>query len=344
MFIFGRSNWSNQYKASRIPFSGEGPNNRHHIGSCSCRHCSPQDWRYSAPLPPPVPSHNNRGFSRLQHRDYSRCTSFISCPTSPHQIMDSEFHRWGREAYSDDQIGKDHHRRKMQNMKERSQQLKRHLRPTAGGAPFVTCYRCFTALQIPGDFLLFRRRSHQLRCGACSKVLKFSLENKTHIAPYASDAIICPPGKVDGYRDSTNRRNSDSVSLSDDYGLSYSRSISTDGEPLFLAPFRKTLGRTNGRETSYGYSDSIKERKEFTREQPRNENKYHVERREYPETSSNSSPVRKLSPGKEEPPPKSNSPLHRLMGYSSPSLVIRGYGASSSGSVPERHRHKEAWG
>ncbi|KAK9948841.1 hypothetical protein M0R45_004400 [Rubus argutus] len=46
--------------------------------------------------------------------------------------------------------------------------LKRRIRPIAGGAPFITCHKCLDVLQIVG-FHLSKRRYHKLRCGACSE-------------------------------------------------------------------------------------------------------------------------------------------------------------------------------
>ncbi|XP_054793930.1 uncharacterized protein LOC129299488 isoform X2 [Prosopis cineraria] len=54
----------------------------------------------------------------------------------------------------------------------------------AGGAPFITCRNCFKLLQLPADFLLFKRVCHQLKCGHCSEILKFSLQDRSHIVSY----------------------------------------------------------------------------------------------------------------------------------------------------------------
>ncbi|GER50870.1 hypothetical protein STAS_28197 [Striga asiatica] len=70
----------------------------------------------------------------------------------------------------------------------------RHVRPVAGGAPMVSCYDCTELLLLPADFLLFNRKKyHRLKCGACRTILRFSLHGGTHIVPYVPEAIAPPP-------------------------------------------------------------------------------------------------------------------------------------------------------
>lgn len=69
----------------------------------------------------------------------------------------------------------------------------RHFRPIRGGAPFITCCNCFKPLLIPSDFLYSKRRCHKLRCGACLKVLKFSLQKKSHLVRYGVLSAAEPP-------------------------------------------------------------------------------------------------------------------------------------------------------
>ncbi|GER46585.1 hypothetical protein STAS_23629 [Striga asiatica] len=75
---------------------------------------------------------------------------------------------------------------------------RRHiLRPVAGGAPLVACYRCFELLHLPQDFFLFSdgKKCRQLACGACGTVLRFSLASGTrHVAPYVAP---CQPGEAE---------------------------------------------------------------------------------------------------------------------------------------------------
>ncbi|KAJ0102704.1 hypothetical protein Patl1_06784 [Pistacia atlantica] len=334
------SNWPNPYSGSRIPFSGEATINRHHIDSCSCMHCCPQDWHCSAPLPPPIFSHN-KGVHWF-HPGHSYYSSYGSAPSSPQQFSDSEFPKWCRETKSDDQRHEEHHMKKF--MREKHHPVRRHLRPTVGGAPFLICYACSKPLQLPADFLLFKRKFHLLRCGACSEVLKFSLENRTHIARYTPNAKAPPPSEIDGYCEAINRRNSavssygydfppaDPVSCSDDYGLSYCKSFSTDGDPVVPTPSHSLQSSVDARDIPGGFSESMEERKQLVLKQSRNKYKKPVETYKSSGPSSSKSISGKNSSEIEELPARTGSPLHRLMGYSSPSQVIRGSVPSGSGT------------
>ncbi|TXG49959.1 hypothetical protein EZV62_025834 [Acer yangbiense] len=323
------SNWSHQNKYSHVPFSGEVTNNRQFIDN-SCLHCCPQDWQFSAQFPPPIHSHS-RGFCTF-HPGHTCCSSQRSCPSSPKQFTDSEFPICYRETNSDVQSHEEYHVKR--HVKEQTHLVKRHLRPTAGGAPFIICYRCLKPLQLPADFLLFKKRYHQLKCGACSEILKFSLENRIHIVPYTPKVEAPPPSEVD-YRHAVNRRNSsssygndypqaDPVSCSEDYGLSYCKSYSTDGDPVFLASFNNIQGNANARNMSYDSLESTKEGNQFVPKQSQNKNKSPVQTYESAGASSSKSRSGKVSSEIKELTGKTGSPLHWLMGYNSPSQVIRG--------------------
>ncbi|XWS65625.1 hypothetical protein CRYUN_Cryun05aG0129800 [Craigia yunnanensis] len=196
-----RSSWSQQSRFSRIPFSGGAINTRHDIdNSCLC--CHPQAWQHPEQLPPPIFPHN-RGFCRA-HPGHSCYNSYSSCPSSPQRYLESDFSNWSHETKSDELRYRDHELKRY--LREKHHSVRRHLRPRAGGAPFVTCYHCFRPLQLPADFLLFKRRFHQLRCGACSKVLKFSLEKGIHIVPYELVASEPPPSEVEDCSDGINVR------------------------------------------------------------------------------------------------------------------------------------------
>ncbi|KAI9157153.1 hypothetical protein LWI28_017627 [Acer negundo] len=324
------SNWSHQNKYSHIPFSEEVTNNGQCIDN-SCLHCCPQDWQFSEQLPPPIHSHS-RGFCTF-HPGHTCYSSHRSCPSSPKQFTDSEFPICYRETNSDVLRHEEYHVKRP--VKEQTRLVKQHLRPTAGGAPFIICYRCLKPLQLPADFLLFKKRFHQLKCGACSEVLKFSLENRIHIVPYKPKAEAPPPSEVVDYRDAVNRRNSsssygndypqaDPVSCSEDCGLSYCKSYSTDGDPVFLASFNNVQGNANARNKSYDSMESTKEGNQFVPKQSQNKNKSPVQTYESAGTSSSKSRSGKVSSEIKELTGKTGSPLHWLMGYNSPSQVIRG--------------------
>ena len=170
---------------SHIPFSAESRSSSHDVDR-SCPYCFPPERQWSAELPPHV-VHQHEELYRFHpgHKSYlSRSTG----PSSPRLYGHGTKH--------------DNLRRRAPEVKQRQyhrqkQTLpKQHFRSVAGGAPFVTCYNCFQLLQLPADFLLYKRACHQLRCGACSEVLRFSLQNRIHIVPYGPNAVGPSPNEL----------------------------------------------------------------------------------------------------------------------------------------------------
>lgn len=123
--------------------------------------------------------------------------SYSSYSASPQRPMEPpEYHpRWSREIVSDvedlqrNRHAGHHHELQTRRLKERQRVAKRHVRPTAGGAPFVNCYSCSENLQLPVDFLIFKRKHHLLRCGTCATVLRFSFQSRTHLVPAVTHNI-----------------------------------------------------------------------------------------------------------------------------------------------------------
>ncbi|KAJ0235217.1 Protein ENHANCED DISEASE RESISTANCE 4 [Hirschfeldia incana] len=121
-------------------------------------------------------------------------SSYSSYTASPQRLMEQPpeyYHpRWSHEIVSD---AEDHHQRNRHadhlQARRRQPVAKRHIRPTAGGAPFVSCYSCSQNLQLPADFLIFKRKYHLLRCGRCTTVLRFSLQSRTHLVPAVTHDI-----------------------------------------------------------------------------------------------------------------------------------------------------------
>ncbi|CAH2074046.1 unnamed protein product [Thlaspi arvense] len=124
-------------------------------------------------------------YSGQLHNSYS---SYSASPQRP--MEQAEYNpRWSHEMVSDveehqrNRHAGHHHELQTRRLKERQRVAKRHIRPTAGGAPFVSCYSCSESLQLPVDFLIFNRKHHLLRCGTCTTVLRFSLQSRTHLVP-----------------------------------------------------------------------------------------------------------------------------------------------------------------
>ncbi|KAF7830850.1 Protein ENHANCED DISEASE RESISTANCE 4 [Senna tora] len=318
--IHGPINWRQRSKFSRIPFSAEATSSTYHVDD-SCFHCRHQERCYSAGLPSPVFSQHEE-LCRY-HPGHNCCFSHNSHPWSTARFRGSKPPLHGRKTKSEDQ----RHRAQEMRMyfREKQSSYKRHFRPVAGGAPFVTCQNCSKLLQLPADFLLFKRVCHQLKCGSCSKILKFSLQNRSHIVSHAPSELDDQSEVINGsinmaslashanyYRSS----HAVPISFSDDYGHSMSKSYSSEGDPISLIPFHGLHDSEYDTNISRGRGTFEEEKKISRHSRTRKDSwgTYASSEREAP------------------PPAPRNSPLHQLMGYSSPSQVIRGVGSSGEGN------------
>ncbi|KAL3524077.1 hypothetical protein ACH5RR_016911 [Cinchona calisaya] len=313
----GRYSQGNQ----RMAFSGDASDYRRHV-DCACLHCHPQDWHRSVQLPSHTIFHNK---VHCMAHSSTRYNGQCSASSSPRHYKNSEFSVWDRETKSDYQRHRDNAIKKLQLL-ERFQLTKRHLRPVAGGTPIVACYHCSKLLQLPADFLLLGRRCHKLRCNSCGKVMKFSLQSNTHLVPYIADAVAPPPSMVDDCSESIRRRNLASTSFSndnnphaepfsctDDYGMSFDRSFSTEGEPSLITAPVHIVERN-----SVMPSDDRKMKSALSEYQQTNANS--KENLELLESSSKRSKWQMTSSEIKE---VGGFPLHSLMGYRSPSAVMR---------------------
>lgn len=236
---------------------------------------NPKDWR-SAPLLPQA-LHQNKAFFRT-HPDRGFYTSNSSWPSSPQRFSRSPF---PVQRYED--------RLANRYPREKPGIAKRHLRPTAGGAPLATCSSCMSLLQMPADFIVSRNGLHRLKCWSCSTILKFSLENKKHLVPYHPILQDPPQSNLDDNSDTMKQQTSHvyPVSCSDDYGVSF-KSYSTEGEPSSAAAAPPSEPPGNYVSAGASTSEAL-DTEELSR--------------------SGGFPL---------------GPLHRLMGYSSVSQVFKG--------------------
>ncbi|XP_054797353.1 uncharacterized protein LOC129302467 isoform X1 [Prosopis cineraria] len=333
-YFHGPINWRQRSKIPPIPFSAEATSSTHHVDN-SCFHCQHKEWRYSADLPPHAlfqleqsckyhPGHNNCCFP---HRSY---------PFNAPRYISSKLQLYGHETKSNDQRHRAHEMRMY--FREKQNMNKKHFRPVAGGAPFITCRNCFKLLQLPADFLLFKRVCHQLKCGHCSEILKFSLQDRSHIVSYDpsrhgdQSEVINGSNQLASSASRANYFHSSHVvpiSFSDDYGNYVSKSYSSGGDPVSLTSFHPLHGSECDTNVSCAFEeeDKIASRHARTSNTPVRTNESTV-------VSSNMSG----SEAETVPPPRS-SPLHQLMGYSSPSQVIRGIQSHGNGNELMKNEH-----
>lgn len=193
---FPRHNpWGRNFGSLRIPFSSETTRSAH-PPDYSLWGQLPRARQRSEPLPPPL--FHNKSICRTWRRNFYG--PYSSWPSSPQQYRGSEFSMRSSDL-NELQKPRKYYREKEDHL------LKRHLRPMGGAAPFMICYHCSEVLQLPEDSFIFRRRCHQVRCGTCMMVLKFSLENGTCIVPYEPDTRVPPPSEAGEYDNSIDAMN-----------------------------------------------------------------------------------------------------------------------------------------
>ncbi|XP_047326505.1 uncharacterized protein LOC124930193 [Impatiens glandulifera] len=162
---------SRKCQISRTAFSAESPYSRHQA--------DPRTRNYSAELPPCQMGRNYRRPSRSGPQNFYRSDS---------SLLSSDW-KYDDICHKNNNV--------MKNLiKDRLHSGKKQVRPTVGGAPFVVCYHCTKLLQLPTDFVVFKnKKSHRLRCGSCSHVLRFSFENDNCMLPkiQSPSGVVAPP-------------------------------------------------------------------------------------------------------------------------------------------------------
>lgn len=322
-------------KVSRMSYSGETADYRHQV-DCSCLHGCPHDWHCSGGqvASPTMCQCHNRAHCAGHHSGHVCYKGFYSASTSPQHYRSSRLSLYGRETKSDEQNLQDTDMKR--HVRERVYSSKRHLMPVAGGIPIVACYHCSELLQLPADFLLFGRRYHRLKCNSCGKIMKFSLESGTHLRPKIHASVAPPPSMVEDCDDqrhlgaashASKHPHAEAFSCSDDYGMSLDRSCSTEGEPspMMMPSSRPPL--QSGKTSSSGNGSSFQPLEDRKMKSIMGESRETI-RKNSKEKFRSEVPSLKISKwGKssseiEELPSTSVSPLHRLMGYLSPSEVM----------------------
>ncbi|KAE8699798.1 Detected protein of unknown function [Hibiscus syriacus] len=152
-----------------------------HQASCSCIHCYEKQQRVSETIHPG--SFGNKRFhdvpgNPLYHIDNpgsfgSRFHSSRTTVASLNAHGTQAYTRWPSDINSE-MDGFTHCRPQRVVLASGGH----HIRPIAGGAPFITCYNCFELLQVPKKLQLMVSNEHKLRCGACSTVINFTVINK----------------------------------------------------------------------------------------------------------------------------------------------------------------------
>ncbi|GAB2288054.1 hypothetical protein Dimus_022398 [Dionaea muscipula] len=299
----GRTAESQVHNFSHVPFSGEAMNSYYHVCGSHLSYHGSDVWP-SSHLAPLFGCDRGLLVAHSSSRDPDTYDSFLE---SPLQFAEYDSHA----AWSDDQRYHEQMRSRVKSRKK-DQPVQQYIRPIAGGAPFITCYRCLELLHLPADFLP-QGSSQRLKCGACSKLLKFSLQNEHHIVPYV------PKGKPHLIRAVENDKSKRLTSVStcqSNYNLSHhdvsERSCSNTGDA-------QVAGIQEEKEMHLHYSFVALDRQKHRLESEDFTNKGMVVEEPHDPAGASFS-----YSGQQKVLARSRSPLHRLMGYTSPTDVLQG--------------------
>ncbi|KAJ1273833.1 hypothetical protein BS78_05G015300 [Paspalum vaginatum] len=161
----------------------------------------------------------------------------------PHNYDPWEFDSYYQPSYTESTILD--HESLMLSYKEPRRVVRKHiLRPLSGASPFTICSSCFNLVQMPSDIYISKAKVGKMQCGKCSKVLALSFP-----AVHSANAKINMDVAQESYThdDSMAAKNDDissyyaeclalgPVSMSEDHGASYMRSLPTEAGPSSLA-------------------------------------------------------------------------------------------------------------
>ncbi|XP_019184452.1 PREDICTED: protein ENHANCED DISEASE RESISTANCE 4-like [Ipomoea nil] len=231
--------------------------------------------------------------------DHNYCNAHHSSSSSPQHYTSSEYSLSVPETKSSEQRHTDQEMKKL-HLREKYAKSRLVL-PVASAAPIIACHYCSELLQMPSDFGLFNRRWHPVRCNACMKVLKFSVQNRIHIMPYLTETLTPPPSEIDDIRNQAPGSHycprPESVYYSDDSKPSFCQSeaeASSNSSPI-QPPGRSMLNRK--------VVSPARKMKSVMNEE-------------------SESKLRNSNGTSESSPPRTAPALHRLMGYPSLSQVL----------------------
>ncbi|KFK37404.1 hypothetical protein AALP_AA4G252600 [Arabis alpina] len=154
----------------------------HHQSTCSCSHCYDPYHRASGSVFPPS------GLSDVLHNSgfysHERSMGFGSSLHSPRSFIPlppgsnsrgPQLHGRCRGEFGDAHMHAISHVRPLKAVS--SSGGSRLIHPLAGGAPFITCKKCFKLLKLPDKTDSATRKQQRLRCGNCSSLMDFSFVN-----------------------------------------------------------------------------------------------------------------------------------------------------------------------
>ncbi|KAF8380095.1 hypothetical protein HHK36_027565 [Tetracentron sinense] len=231
------------------PLASYPQNTFFHQPACSCLHCYNKHWQVPTQVPPST--FRNRGFLdapinpmyyHLENPATYGPQVYNPRGTNPPPLHSHEQQRHTRRPSNlDSEIGGLYQCRSRKVLL--ANRYGRRCQPTAGGAPFITCYNCFELLKLPRKVLLMEKNQQKLRCGACSTVISFAVENKRLVisvpAQTTEARLEVDDGSgeavTEGLLHSHGYAKRGSMNSSDDYDNSGYNFQSIDTEPILLS-------------------------------------------------------------------------------------------------------------
>ncbi|XP_066340792.1 uncharacterized protein [Miscanthus floridulus] len=174
---------------------------------------------------------------------YTHCHFGHAQTRLPHNYDPWEFNSYYQPSYAESTILD--HESLRSSYKEQKRVVRKHiLRPLSGASPFTICNSCFNLVQMPSDIYISKAKVGKMQCGKCSKVLALSFPAVCNANAKSSVDVAQESYNLD---DSVVAKNDDiasyyaecltggPVSISEDYGASYTRSLPTQAGSSSLA-------------------------------------------------------------------------------------------------------------
>uniref|UniRef100_A0ACD5W635 Uncharacterized protein n=1 Tax=Avena sativa TaxID=4498 RepID=A0ACD5W635_AVESA len=114
------------------------------------------------------------------------------------------------------------------SFKEQKRVVRKHiLRPLSGASPYTVCNSCFYLVQMPSDIYISKGKIGKMQCGKCSRVIVLSVPAVKHADANLSKELTQKSSKTDNRIVGRTESASYPVGVSEDYGASFTRSLST---------------------------------------------------------------------------------------------------------------------
>lgn len=249
--------YSGQYRNfNSEPIASYPHETSYHAPTCACLSCYDQNLRVPPRTPPTKPPFHPNFY---RHDDP---VGFRPQNYPPQEPLHPHMHtRWSGDLDAENDVYG--HPRRM----GATHKIGRLYHPIAGGAPFITCHKCFELLKLPRKLRITGDNRQRLRCGACSAVMLLELENKKLITSeptepkhLSADGDKCSPEVLnDGLVSSGSLNANGTSSCSEDFkksGYDF-QSAPVEDESLNLDESEKRQGHASSSSISSREDESF---------------------------------------------------------------------------------------